>query len=181
MDKDINEERHSDGTIRTFALSAEVSQYASTMTPTSLLKYSPTSIRNIIGSSENLSYNNLSKTVMTGGDLSGDVMLGVAQQNGQRLPYLLLFRIEKNGEYAYDLYSLSSLSLGDCVVQCRHLDSLNRSGHTRYLSGELYIEGRNAMPDNKPVEISAMSVPAYSNEFREYLSSAIDTAISKLR
>ena len=84
MDKDINEERHSDGTIRTFALSAEVSQYASTMTPTSLLKYSPTSIRNIIGSSENLSYNNLSKTVMTGGDLSGDVMLGVAQQNGQR-------------------------------------------------------------------------------------------------
>lgn len=180
MDRDINSEEHSEGEILTTSLSAEVSSYASCMSPTSLLRYSPHSINNIAGSSENLSYNNLSKTVLAGGTLSGDLMLGVVQPHGTRIPFILQFYHEKGGTYAYNVYAISSLSVGDQVVQCRHLDSISRSGQSRYLSGQQYISGRDSMPLNQPIELSAMTSPSYPSGFQNYLSSAIKTAESKL-
>ena len=83
-----------------------------------------------------------------------DIMLGVADLSGTRLPYLLLFRKENNADYAYDLYSLSSLTPGTKVVQCLHLDSNTRSSHSRYLPAIKYLPGRDAMPINTPIEVS---------------------------
>lgn len=180
MDRDINSEERSEGKILTLSLSSEVSNHASSMSLTSILRYSTPSINNIAGSSENLMYNNVSKTVLSGGPLSGDLMLGVVQPHGTRIPFLLQFYREKNGDYAYNLYELSSLTPGDVVVQCRHLDSISRSGQSRYLSGQQYISGRDSMPMNQPIELSAMTSPSYPSGFQNYLSSAIKTAESKL-
>ena len=180
MDRDINSEERSEGKILTLSLSAEVSNHASSMSLTSLLRYSVPSINNIAGSSANLSYRNLNKTVLDGGSLSGDLMLGVVQPHGVRIPFLLQFYHEKDGTYAYNVYALSSLSVGDQVVQCRHLDSSYRSGVSRYLSEKLYTGGRDSMPLNQPIELSAMTPPNYSSQFQQYLSSAIETAKSKL-
>ena len=180
MDRDMNSEVHSGGEILNISLSAEVSTYASSMSPTSLLRYSPPSINSIAGASKNLSHNNLNKTVLSGGQLSGDLMLGVVQPHGTRIPFLLQFYHEKNGDYAYNLYELSSLTPGDVVVQYRHLDSISRSGQSRYLSGQLYISGRDSMPLNQPIELSTMTSPNYPSAFQNYLSSAIKTAESKL-
>ena len=180
MDRDINSEERSEGKILTLSLSSEVSNHASSMRLTSLLRYSAPSINNIAGSSANLSYRNLNTTVLDGGSLSGDLMLGVVQPHGVRIPFLLQFYREKNGDYAYNLYELSSLTPGDVVVQCRHLDSISRSGQSRYLSGQQYISGRDSMPLNQPIELSAMTSPSYPSGFQNYLSSAIKTAESKL-
>lgn len=180
MDKDIKSEESAPGEILSLSLSAEVSKYISTMNDQSLVRLSPVSISNIEGSAKNLTHNNIDKTVVCGGHLSGDLMFGVAQPHGKPYPYLLLFHKENNGKYAYDLYPLSSLEVGDFVVQCRHLASDLRSGHSRYLAGTQYITGRNAMPANVPVEISSMTPPVYTSDFSEYLSSAISTVNSKL-
>ena len=109
-----------------------------------------------------------------------DIMLGVADLSGTRLPCLLLSHTENNADYAYDFYSLSSLTPGTKVVQCLHLDSNTRSSHSRYLPAIKYLPGRDAMPINSPIEVSSMSEPQYSCDFSTYLSSAMDTAKSKL-
>lgn len=183
MDKDIGSEKHSGGEILSLSLSAEVSGFLSSMSTTSLMKYNLTSITNIAGSTANLSQGNINKNVIGNGTLSGDIMLGVADPNrcGDRKPYLLLFRIESNGDYAYDMYSLSSLSIGQQVVQCRHLDAKMRSGRDRYLAANLYTAGREKMPNNQPVDISDICEPIYTSDFKDYLSSAMVTASDKLK
>ena len=180
MDRDINSEEHSGGIIQSISLSAEVATYASSMSPTSIVRLSPTSINSIKGASANLSHRNLNKTVLSGGQLSGDLMLGVVQPHGTRTLFLLQFYRENNNDYAYNMYALSSLRVGAEVVQCRHLDSKSRSGQSRYLPGQQYLSGRDSMPLNQPIELSAMTSPDYPSAFQNYLSSAIKTAESKL-
>ena len=185
MDKDIKSEQHSFGEIVSLALSAELCTHASEIPIGCLMKLSPSMIHTIEGASENLTTGSFAKNVFSGGVLSGDFMLGVANDsNNQRCPYLLNFRCETNGpnkgDYAYDLYILSSFALGDEVTQCRHLASDCRSGISRYLQQSKFITGRNAMPNNVYVEISSMDNCTYTSDFKQFMDSAMRTAESKI-
>lgn len=180
MDKDVHNEKHSEGAILTLSLSAEVSPYLSDLGDMSLVKLSPGAISSIAGASENLSIRNLNKNVFDGGPLSGDLMLGVAHCPDRDNPYLLQFRQEADGTYAYDLYSLSSLNIGERVVQCRHLDSDFRAHCSRYLDEVLYVNGRNLMPEGRPIDISALPGRGCSSDFCDYMTGAVKAAKSKL-
>lgn len=185
MDTDIKNEQHSSGEIISLALSVELYTYASKIPIGYLMKLSPSMVHNIENSSENLTTGNFTKNVFSGGALSGDFMLGVANDsNNQRCPYLLNFRSETNGphkgDYAYDLYILSSFALGDEVTQCRHLASDCRSGNSRYLPQKKYIPGRDAMPNKGYVEISSMNSCVYTSDFKQFMDSAVRTAQSKI-